>query len=131
MLRDYQQRSIDMLYDWLRNNEGNPCVVLPTGAGKSHIIAAMCKDALQSWPETRILMLTHQRELISQNASKLREHWPNAPMGIYSAGIGKREIGEPITFAGIQSVRNRSAEIGYEFIRQQWRMWIETPAGGL
>ena len=113
MLRDYQQRSIDMLYDWLRNNEGNPCVVLPTGAGKSHIIAAMCKDALQSWPETRILMLTHQRELISQNASKLREHWPNAPIGIYSAGLGKREIGEPITFAGIQSVRNRSAEIGH------------------
>ena len=113
-LRDYQQRAIDQLYKWFRDgNEGNPCLVLPTGAGKSHVIAALCKDALQSWPETRILMLTHVRELIQQNAAKLREHWRNAPMGIYSAGIGKREAGEPITFASIQSVRTKAAMLGH------------------
>lgn len=114
MLRDYQQRSIDQLYGWFEaGNAGHPCLVLPTGAGKSHIIAALCKDALQQWPETRILMLTHVRELISQNAEKMRQHWPNAPMGIYSAGLRKKEIGEPITFAGIQSVRTKAATIGY------------------
>jgi chromosomal replication initiation ATPase DnaA len=60
MLRDYQQRTITDLYAWFEaGNEGNPCLVLPTGSGKSHIIAALCKDALQSWPETRVLMLTH------------------------------------------------------------------------
>lgn len=113
-LRDYQQRAIDQLYDWFRaGNEGNPCLVLPTGAGKSHIIAALCKDALQSWPETRILMLTHVKELIQQNAEKMREHWRNAPLGIYSASIGRRDLGEPITFAGIQSVRNKAAQIGH------------------
>ena len=37
-LRPYQQKTIDMLYDWMGKNDGNPCVVLPTGAGKSHII---------------------------------------------------------------------------------------------
>ena len=68
MLRDYQQRSIDELYNWLRNNKGFPCMVLPTGAGKSHIIAYLCKDALQQWPETKILMMSHVKELISQNA---------------------------------------------------------------
>lgn len=113
MLRDYQQRSIDMLYDWMRNHSGNPCAVLPTGAGKSHIVAYLCKDAVQTWPETRILMLTHVKELIEQNAQKMREHWKNAPMGIYSASIGKKQLGEPITFAGIQSVRNRAEEIGH------------------
>ena len=112
MLRAYQQRAIDQLYDWMKNNEGNPCLVLPTGSGKSHIIAALCKDALQNWPETRILMLTHVKELIEQNAEKLRSLWPGAPMGIYSASIGKRELGEPITFAGIQSVRNKARMIG-------------------
>ncbi len=66
MLRDYQQRAIDHLYQWFRNgNEGNPCLVLPTGSGKSHIVAALCKDALQNWPETRVLMLTHVKELIT------------------------------------------------------------------
>lgn len=114
MLRDYQKRAIDQLYAWFAaGNEGNPCLVLPTGAGKSHIIAALVKDALQNWPETRVLMLTHVKELIEQNAEKMRQHWPNAPMGIYSASLGRRCLTEPITFAGIQSVAKRGKEIGH------------------
>jgi len=114
MLRDYQQRAIDQLYSWFKNNEtGNPCLVLPTGSGKSHIIAALVKDALTSWPETRVLMLTHQKELISQNAEKMRQHWRNAPMGIYSASLNRRVLSEPITFAGIQSVAKKSKLIGH------------------
>jgi DNA repair protein RadD len=102
-----------MLYSWIKSNKGHPCVVMPTGSGKSHVIAALCKDALQSWPETRILMLTHVKELIEQNAEKMRLHWPDAPMGIYSASVGKRQLGEPITFAGIQSVRDKAQQIGH------------------
>ena len=114
MLREYQQRTITELYAWFEaGSEGNPCLVLPTGSGKSHIIAALCKDALQSWPETRILMLTHVRELISQNADKMRFHWPNCPLGIYSAGLRQKDLGEPITFAGIQSVRTKAKDIGH------------------
>jgi len=114
MLRDYQQRAIDQLYAWFAaGNAGNPCLVLPTGSGKSHIVAALCKDALQNWPETRVLMLTHVKELISQNAAKMREHWPNVPMGIYSAGLNHKILNEPITFAGIQSVRTKASQIGH------------------
>ena len=114
MLRDYQRRAIDQLYAWFEaGNQGNPCLVLPTGAGKSHIVAALCKEALQQWPETRILMLTHQKELLEQNSEKLRQHWPGAPLGMYSASIGKRQLGEPITFAGIQSVRNKANLLGH------------------
>ena len=89
MLRDYQQRSIDQLYAWFEaGNAGHPCLVLPTGAGKSHIVAALCKDALQNWPETRILMLTHVKELIVQNAEKMRQHdW-----------IPANVIGSPMSF---------------------------------
>ena len=113
-LRDYQQRAIDQLYDWFRaGHAGHPCLVLPTGSGKSHLVAALCKDAIQNWPDTRVLMLTHVRELIEQNSEKMRQHWPNAPMGIYSAGLRKRQLDEPITFAGIQSVRSRADEIGH------------------
>jgi DNA repair protein RadD len=110
-LRPYQQKAIDDLYTWMQKNDGHPCLVLPTGSGKSHIVAHLCKDAVQSWPETRILMLTHVKELIEQNAQKLRSVWPNAPMGIYSAGLGRRDI-DTITFAGIQSVRNKAEKIG-------------------
>ena len=113
-LRDYQQKAIDDLYAWFgAGNAGNPCIVMPTGSGKSHIVAALCKDALQSWPETQILMLTHVKELIEQNAEKMREHWPNAPLGIYSASIGMKQLGEPITFAGIQSIGDKAKEVGH------------------
>ena len=112
MLRDYQEKAIADLYDWMRNNKGNPCVVLPTGSGKSHIVAALCKDALQNWPETRILMLTHVKELIEQNAQKMHMHWPNAPLGIYSASMRRRQF-DAITFAGVQSVKDRENQLGH------------------
>lgn len=104
MLRDYQQRAIDELYRYFETRSGDPCLVLATGAGKSHIIAGWCKYVLTNFDDQRILMLTHVRELIAQNAEKMRQHWPNAPLGIYSAGLRQREAGESITFAGIQSV---------------------------
>ncbi len=60
----------------------------------------------------RFLCLTHVKELIDQNAQKLRQVWPNAPLGIYSAGLGRRDL-DSITFAGIQSVRKKAHQIGH------------------
>ena len=112
-LRDYQSRSISMLYDWFRKNSGHPCLVLPTGSGKSWIIAELCRDALTNWPETRILMLTHVKELIEQDLEKLVTLWPDAPVGVYSASIGRKELEHQITFAGIQSLRGKADKIGH------------------
>lgn len=113
-LRPYQSRALQMLYAWFEQNpEGNPCIVAPTGSGKSHMIAAFCKNALQEFPETKILMLTHVKELIQQNAGKMREHWPDAPLGIFSASMGKKDLGKEITFAGIQSIRKRAEQLGH------------------
>lgn len=112
MLRDYQQRAIDELHNYLEKFDGNPCLVLPTGSGKSHIVAEICRHSVQTWPDTRILMLTHVKELIEQNASKMLDAWPSAPLGIYSAGLKQRNF-DSITFAGIQSVRDRAGEIGH------------------
>ena len=113
-LRDYQQRAIDDLYRWFqKGNEGNPCLVLPTGSGKSHIIAELCKDVIQNWPDQRILILTHVKELIEQDVEKILMGWPTAPLGIYSASIGSKRLGEPITVAGIQSIRKHAAKVGH------------------
>jgi len=113
-LRWYQSKALTMLYDWFsKNPEGHVCINAPGGSGKSVIIAAIVKDALQNWPETRVLMLVHSKTLIAQNAAKLREIWPNAPMGIYSAGLKRRCITEPITYAGIGSVAKRAQELGH------------------
>lgn len=113
-LREYQSLALLMLYEWFeKNSTGHPVISMPGGSGKSVVIASLVKDALQNWPETRILMLVHSKELILQNADKLRKLWPGAPLGIYSASIGKRQIDEPITYAGIGSVANRANEIGH------------------
>jgi DNA repair protein RadD len=113
MLRPYQQLAIEQVLAWIETHTGNPCIVMPTGSGKSHVVAALCKHAIQTWPETRVLMLTHVKELIEQNVEKMREHWPAVPLGVYSASIGRRQLGEPITFAGIQSIRTRAADVGH------------------
>jgi len=114
MLRDYQQRSIDALNDWfIANPAGNPVLDLPTGSGKSHVIAAFIRQAVTEWPETRVLMLTHVKELIEQNAAKMREHWHGAPLGIYSAALRQRTLCAPITFAGIQSIWKRADDLGH------------------
>lgn len=114
-LREHQKRGLDLTFQWLFKNKEkrNPCVLAPCGAGKSHMIAEFCRILLHNWPETRILMLTHSKHLIEQNAGKLREYWPNAPMGIYSAGLGKKILGEPITFGGIQSLSSKAEDIGH------------------
>lgn len=112
-LREYQTRSLTMLYEWMERNSGNPCVSLPTGSGKSVVIAELCRQAVTEWPETKILMLTRSKELIEQNYAKLRTIWPNAPVGIYSASVGRKELGEPITIAGPLSIIKRLDQIGH------------------
>ena len=112
-LREYQSRSLAMLYDWLENNTGHVAVSLPTGSGKSVVIAELCRQAVQEWPDTRILMLTRSMELIGQNAEKLRTIWPGAPLGIYSASIGRKELGEPITIGGPLSIVRVLDQIGH------------------
>lgn len=113
-LRPYQQNTLNEIYAWFEaSHSGNLVVVLPTGAGKSVIIAALVRDALQNWPETRVLMLTHVKELIEQNAEKMLEVWHDAPVGIFSASIGRKQADKPITFAGIQSIHKHASKIGH------------------
>ena len=112
-LRGYQQRAIEASLEWMGNNLGNPLVVLPTGAGKSLVIAGLIKHALTEWPDTRIVVVTHVKELIEQNCAQARRYWPDVPAGIYSAGIGRREEGAQVLFCGIQSVYGKAAQIGW------------------
>ena len=112
-LRPYQQAAIAAIYKYYEEKEGNCCVVLPTAAGKSLVAAAFIEGVLKAWPDQRILIVTHVRELIAQNHAEMIGLWPEAPAGIYSAGLGKREAQARILFAGIQSIHRRAAEIGH------------------
>ena len=65
-LRYYQQEAVDSVYDYLREHDDNPCVVLPTAAGKSLVLAQIAKDAVERW-NGRVLILAHVKELLEQN----------------------------------------------------------------
>ena len=111
--RPYQRQALDALYAWFYANPlGNPLLVLPTGSGKAVILALLVQEALTRWHGTRVLMLTHVRELIAQNTDKMRLLWPDAPMGIHSAGLRSRATFEPVIFAGIQSVHQKAWHLG-------------------
>jgi len=112
-LRPYQRHTIDSIYEWYRSNAGNVCAVIPTGGGKSILMAQICKEAIQANGEIRILVLASKKELLEQNSNELLTLWPNAPIGIISASIGKKEFGEPITFGGIQTIKNCIDRLGH------------------
>ena len=110
-LRPYQSAAVDAVFTYFEHATGNPLVVLPTGTGKSIVLAGLTQRAIAGWPETRILIVTHQRELISQNFQALLRAWPEAPAGIYSAGLSRRDIRAQILFAGIQSIHRHASRV--------------------
>lgn len=112
-LRPYQTAAIDGLYRYWADRKGDhPLIVAPTGSGKSLLIAHLVKDAM-AYPGTRVLMLTHVKELIQQNADELLTLCPELKqdVGFYSASLKKKVLNKPITFAGIQSIHKKAFQM--------------------
>lgn len=111
ILRPYQQAAVDAVYNHLRTRDDNPCVVIPTGGGKTPVIATICRDAVVQWGG-RVLVVAHVKELLQQAADKLRAVCPEVDVGVYSAGLGRRQTQQPVIVAGVQSVFKRAHELG-------------------
>ncbi len=109
--RPYQQAAVDAVYEHLRTKDNNPCVVLPTGCGKAVILAMIASDVVQKW-NGRVLILAHVKELLEQNAGKVKMFCPDLKIGIYSAGLKSRDTDEQVIVAGIQSVHNKACDLG-------------------
>lgn len=99
-LRQYQQDSVDNLMDTIQV-KGNPILQLPTGAGKSIIIAEIARRMRERWGGIQILVLAHRAKLVEQDADKF------AKLGlipsVYCAELKRKEIGQ-FTIATILSV---------------------------
>lgn len=111
--RSYQEEAIQSIFDYFSKFDGNPVVVMPTGTGKSLVIAEFIRRVFLMYPNQRIMMLTHVKELIAQNAEKLQTVWPNAPLGIYSAGLKQRDFMMPVVFGGVASVAKNVEVFGH------------------
>lgn len=112
-LRHYQRAAVDAVYAHLQSRDDHPCCVIPTGGGKSLVIATICKDAVLQWGG-RVLVAAHVKELLKQNAAHIKRDCPElaGAIGVYSASLKSRDTDHPIIVAGIQSIYKKACELG-------------------
>ena len=111
-LRDYQHAAQAAVWADLCNQPGNPLLVMPTGSGKSPVIGSLCQAAVEQYGG-RVLVLAHRKELLEQNAEKIRAFLPaNMPVGLYSAGLRRYATDEPVICGGIQSIYKKAGLFG-------------------
>ena len=110
-LRWYQSEAVDAAWRFLTYERGNPAIVLPTGAGKSLVIAKLCQDAVERF-SGRVIVLAHRKELIEQNAEKVARLLPLRKIGLFSAGLRRWNSDSEIVLAGIQSCYQKSNVFG-------------------
>jgi len=133
--RDYQLAACDALWNQVHTNPTqNPLCVMPTGTGKSLTMALFIWGMLTRYPHLRIMNLTHVKELVKGNYKALLEVWPSAPAGVYSAGLGRKDIHGQVTFAGIDSIRRavpRFGRIDFVLIDEAHRVSDDEKSGYL
>ncbi|MDE5176091.1 DEAD/DEAH box helicase [Vibrio fluvialis] len=102
-LRPYQADSVKAVIHYFRQHSTPAVIVLPTGAGKSLVIAELARLA-----KGRVLVLAHVKELVEQNHAKYEGYGLKG--AIFSAGLGRKETDQQVVFASVQSVvRNLDA----------------------
>lgn len=111
-LRPYQQEAINTVDQFIINDTGHGVVELPTASGKTIIFNSMIKGWFDRWEGIRILILAHRQELLEQAEEKMKPIFPDAKIGVYSAGLNRRETEGNIIIAGIQSVYNKADLLG-------------------
>jgi len=114
--RYYQKEALEAFQEYTANNHNsNPLIVLPTGTGKAYVQAMIVKWMLE-WDHTKILLLTHDQNLVQQNYDEFTTLMNDQLIdaGIYCAGLKRKEYKNRITFASIQSVHKKSwSAIGF------------------
>jgi len=108
--RPYQEEALAALDKHVIERDDNPCVVIPTGGGKSVLIAWAIQQWKAAYPPFRVCILAHRKELVQQNSTELLGLWPTGDIGIYSAGLRRRDMDNAILYAGIDSVYDKWGE---------------------
>lgn len=113
MLRDYQQTAHDSVIDWARVCT-EPCLIeAATGAGKSHIIAAIAQTLHRISKGKHILCIAPSAELVVQNREKYVATGNQA--SVFSASLGAKELRHPVVFGTPGTIKNKIHRFGAQF----------------
>lgn len=107
-LREYQQQAVNNTIKFFQRRRDPAVIVLPTGAGKSLVIAELARIA-----NGRVLVLAHVKELVEQNYEKYKGYGLSA--GIFSAGLGQKDWNHKAIFGSVQSVARAPDEFFNNF----------------
>ena len=109
-LRPYQEDAITALESWFATEsiEKHPLLSLPTASGKTVIFSNFIKRTIKKYSDARFLVLAHRQELIEQAEEKIKSVWPDAPVGVLSAGLKRSEIDSQILVASRDTLASGS-----------------------
>lgn len=93
-LRPYQQEAVSATRAYFRQQQHPELIVLPTGAGKSLVIAELARLA-----RGRVLVLAHVKELVEQNHAKYCAWGLDAD--IFAAGLNQRRSEGKVVFGSV------------------------------
>jgi DNA repair protein RadD len=140
ILRPYQEDVLKVIWDAIPTDQFI-LIQAATGAGKTLIFSELIKRLLTQWPNIRIGILAHRRELITQAQDKLLKTWPEAPIGIACTSISNDiDTDKSIVIGSIQTLSRRTGttvpfdlvvvdeahKIPGMNIKSQYKTWIET-----
>lgn len=117
-LRDYQAKAVDSCLSWMMKHPGveeAPIIEIPTGGGKSLVIAGLVEKVFTDYREhhPRVLVLVPSKELMEQNYDELVDHInPRLTVGKYSASVGRKDSHTDVIVATIGSIYRDAAELG-------------------
>jgi DNA repair protein RadD len=112
-MRPYQQSAHDEAIAWVRKNVESCVLELPTGAGKSIIVAEIANTLHQVSKGKHVLCIVPSKELLEQNADKIIA--TGNPVSLFSASVGETCLANPLVVGTPVSIKNQIARFGSQF----------------
>lgn len=114
ILRDYQKTTVSKVEEHIANSNSPALVALPTGAGKSLIIASLAQRAVDRGQ--KVLVVAHVKELVQQNSEKYVSVSKQNNFSIYSAGLDSKDFSGDVVFGSIQSLANSKSLPSFDLV---------------
>ena len=112
-MRPYQRQAHDDCVTWIRKNTASCVLELPTGAGKSIIVAEIASTLNKISKGKHVLCIVPSKELLEQNADKIRA--TGNEVSLFSASVGETCLANPLVVGTPVSIKNQLERFGSQF----------------
>lgn len=104
----YQDDAVNATIIRLQEKSVHPIIAVPTGGGKTHIIAKLIIKFFESNKDKTVIVASHVKEILEQNHKTISEYL-NEEIGLYSSMLNCKTV-KRVSIVGIQSVYKKANE---------------------